>query len=178
MKVFGVAGWSGSGKTTLMVELIRRITETGLRVSTIKHAHHAFDIDRPGKDSYRHREAGATEILVSSGHRWALMHELRGNAEATFEDLTSRLSPVDLVLIEGFRSHAHDKLEVFRPAIGKPMLWPNDPAIVAVASDEPLAGVPVPLLPLNDPAVIADFILRRTGLAALLSGGVGGRAPA
>ena len=178
MKVFGLTGWSDSGKTTLMVELIRLVTEHGLRVSTIKHAHHAFDIDRPGKDSYRHREAGATEVLISSDTRWALMHELRGDSEAGFEALIGRLAPVDLVLIEGFKSHAHDKLEVFRPSVGKPMLWPYDPAIVAVASDEPLSGVPVPVLPLNDPPAIAAFILHRTGLAASLSGGLGGRAPA
>jgi molybdopterin-guanine dinucleotide biosynthesis protein B len=165
MKVFGLAGWSGAGKTTLMVSLVRQISELGFRVSTIKHAHHAFDVDRPGKDSFRHREAGATEVLVASSVRWALMHETRADAEASLEDLLAHMTPVDLLLIEGFKAHAHDKLEIHRPALGKPMLWPSDPHIVALASDVPLADLPLPSLDLADPSAIVQFILSRTGLA-------------
>lgn len=165
MKVFGLAGWSGAGKTTLMVELVRRIAESGLKVSTIKHAHHSFDIDRPGKDSFRHREAGATEVMVATSARWALMHEMRKAPEWDLEDLLAHMEPVDLLLIEGFKAHAHDKVEVHRPSLGKPMLWPDDPHIVAVASDVPLDALPVPRLDLSDPAAIVHFILNRTGLA-------------
>lgn len=164
MKVFGLAGWSGAGKTTLMVALVRQIAERGFRVSTIKHAHHDFDIDRPGKDSYRHREAGATEVLVASSTRWALMHETRDTPETPLADLLTHMTPVDLLLIEGFKSDAHDKLEIHRPALGKPMLWPDDPHIVAVASDVVLNDVPLPRLDLDDPTAIVEFILARTGL--------------
>ncbi len=166
MKIFGLAGWSGAGKTTLMVALVRRIADRGIRVSTIKHAHHTFDVDRPGKDSYRHRQAGATEVLVTSRTRWALMHEMRETPEPSLEELLAHMTPVDLLLIEGFKSDIHDKLEVHRPALGKPMLWPDDPHIVAVASDVPLTELPVPRLDLDDPAAIVQFILTRTGLAS------------
>ena len=164
MKVFGLAGWSGSGKTTLLVRLIPALVARGLSVSTIKHAHHAFDVDRPGKDSHSHRLAGAREVMVSSANRFALMHELRGAPEPTVEELVARMSPVDLLLIEGFKHHAHDKLEVHRPALGKPLLAPDDPRVVAVASDVPLGGLPVPRLPLDDIEAIAGFIVDRCGL--------------
>ncbi|MFZ9447673.1 MAG: molybdopterin-guanine dinucleotide biosynthesis protein B [Alphaproteobacteria bacterium] len=164
MKVFGLAGWSGSGKTTLLVRLIPALVARGLSVSTIKHAHHAFDVDRPGKDSHSHRLAGAREVMVSSANRFALMHELRGAPEPTVEELVARMSPVDLLLIEGFKHHAHDKLEAQRPALGKPLLAPDDPRGVAVASDVPLGGLPVPRLPLDDIEAIAGFVVDRCGL--------------
>jgi molybdopterin-guanine dinucleotide biosynthesis protein B len=164
MKVFGLAGWSGSGKTTLLVRLIPALVARGLSVSTIKHAHHAFDVDRPGKDSHSHRLAGAREVMVSSANRFALMHELRGAPEPTVEELVARMSPVDLLLIEGFKHHAHDKLEVHRPALGKPLLAPDDPRVVAVASDVPLGRLPVPRLPLDDIEAIAGFVVDRCGL--------------
>jgi molybdopterin-guanine dinucleotide biosynthesis protein B len=165
MRIFGLAGWSGAGKTTLMVELVRRISARGLTVSTLKHVHHAFDIDRPGKDSFRHREAGAQEVMVASDARWALMHELREQPAPDFPALVARMTPVDLLLVEGFKTDPHDKLEIHRPVLGKPMLWPDDPRIVAVASDQALPGVPRPTFDLNAPEVIVDFILGRTGLA-------------
>lgn len=164
MRAFGVAGWSGSGKTTLLVRLIPELVGRGLRVSTVKHAHHAFDVDRPGKDSYRHREAGATEVLIASAARWALMHENRGEPEPELADLLPRLSPVDLVLVEGFKRQSHDKLEVHRPSLGKPLLAPDDPNVVAVAADAPVAGLRVPLLDLDDVGAIADFIVQHAGL--------------
>src|SRR5581483_4936673 len=132
MKIFGLAGWSGAGKTSLMVRLLPELVARGITVSTMKHAHHAFDVDQPGKDSYEHRRAGATEVLVTSEKRWALMHELRGAPEAEMEALVARMTPVDLLLIEGFKHHAHDKLEVFRRAVGKPLLCVSDPRVVAV----------------------------------------------
>jgi len=165
MRVFGLAGWSGSGKTTLVARLIPEFARRGLSVSTVKHAHHAFDVDTPGKDSYEHRRAGAAEVLVSSAHRFALMRELRGAPEPTLEDLLARLAPVDLVLVEGFKRHAHDKLEIHRPAVGKPLLAPDDPHIVAVASDVSLVGLKVPVLALDDVAAIADFVMARAKLA-------------
>ena len=131
MRVFGLAGWSGSGKTTLMTRLLPALLQRGVSVSTIKHAHHAFDVDQPGKDSYRHREAGATEVMVSSERRWALMHELRGAAEPPLEQLLRHMSPVDLVIVEGFKRAAVPKLEVYRAAVGKPLLAPEDSDIVA-----------------------------------------------
>jgi len=158
MKVIGLAGWSGSGKTTLLTRVIPRLTTRGLRVSTIKHAHHAFDVDQPGKDSHVHRTAGATEVLVSSANRWALMHELRGDGEWPLDALLEKLSLVDLVLVEGFKTHAHPKLEVYRAAVGKPALHPQDENIVAIASDGPVeASVPVVLL--DDIEAVADILL-------------------
>lgn len=165
MKVFGLAGWSGSGKTTLVTRLLPELIGRGLAVSTVKHAHHAFDVDKPGKDSYEHRRAGATEVLVSSANRWALMHELQGAPEPQPEELIARMTPVDLLLIEGFKRHAHDKLEVHRNANGKPFLYPDDPRIVAVASDRPLPEAPLPVLELDDVPGIADFIVAHCGLA-------------
>jgi molybdopterin-guanine dinucleotide biosynthesis protein B len=164
MRIFGLAGWSGSGKTTLMTALIPELVARGVTVSTVKHAHHAFDVDRPGKDSWRHREAGAREVMVSSSRRWALMHELRGSPEPCLDALVQRMSPVDLLLVEGFKHHPHAKLEVYRPALGMPLLHPDDPYIVALASDESLPDVPLPCLPLGDAGRIADFILHHQGL--------------
>jgi len=166
MNIIGMAGWSGSGKTTLLVQLIPALTRRGISVSTVKHAHHAFDVDRPGKDSYRHREAGATEVLVGSANRWALIHELRGEPEPTLADLLPRLSPVDLVIVEGFKREDHAKIEVYRAAVGKPPLYPDDPQVVAVATDGPLPGCPLPLLDLNDADAIARHIIDRLGLTA------------
>jgi molybdopterin-guanine dinucleotide biosynthesis protein B len=158
MKVFGFAGWSGSGKTTLIEKLIPRFAGAGFRVSLIKHAHHTFDVDQPGKDSYRHRHAGAAEVLVTSSRRWVLMHELRGAAEPSFEAQLARLSPCDLVIVEGFKHAPISKLEVWRRVTGEPLLHPNDPHIVAIASDAPVE-TRLPLLDLNDDAVISSFIL-------------------
>jgi molybdopterin-guanine dinucleotide biosynthesis protein B len=158
-RLIGLAGWSGAGKTTLMTRLIPILTGRGLKVSTIKHAHHAFDIDQPGKDSWLHRQAGATEVLVASANRFALIHELRGAPEPSLAELVARLSPADIVLVEGFRHGAHPKIEIFRPELGKPPLYPDDPMIVAVAAPEPPDDLPLPWLPLNDADRIADFIL-------------------
>ncbi|MCX8087544.1 MAG: molybdopterin-guanine dinucleotide biosynthesis protein B [Rhodocyclaceae bacterium] len=158
MKVFGIAGSSGSGKTTLIEKLIPRFTARGLRVSLIKHTHHHFDVDRPGKDSYRHREAGAQEVLLTCEKRWVLMHELRGAPEPTLEEQLRVLSPCDLVLVEGFKQTPISKLEVYRPAHGRPPLWPGNPSIVAVATNERI-DCPRPILDLDDPDSIAQFIL-------------------
>jgi molybdopterin-guanine dinucleotide biosynthesis protein B len=159
MKLVGLAGWSGSGKTTLLAKLIPLITVRGLTVSTVKHAHHEFDVDQPGKDSWVHRQAGATEVLVSSSRRFALMHELRGEPEPALDELLHRLAPVDLVFIEGFKRDAYPKIEVYRPENGKPLLCPDDRWIVAIASPSPTANTPVPWLPLDEPAAIVDFVL-------------------
>jgi molybdopterin-guanine dinucleotide biosynthesis protein B len=160
MRIIGLAGWSGSGKTTLLTKVIPRIVARGLKVSTIKHAHHSFDVDQPGKDSHSHRMAGATEVLVGSGKRWAIVHELRGEAEPTLPALLEKASPVDLVLVEGYKGASHPKLEVYRAAVGKPLLYPNDPAIVAVAADEPLPGARVPVVDLDDVERIIDILIR------------------
>jgi molybdopterin-guanine dinucleotide biosynthesis protein B len=158
MRVLGIAGWSGSGKTTLLAKLIPALIGRGLTVSTIKHAHHDFDIDQPGKDSWRHREAGATEVLVSSDRRWALMHEHRGAAEPPLAALLAKLQPVDLVLVEGFKREAYPKLEVWRAGTGKPPLHPEDPSIIAVASDGPIADSTRRRLDIDDIEAIADFV--------------------
>jgi molybdopterin-guanine dinucleotide biosynthesis protein B len=161
MRIIGLAGWSGSGKTTLLTKLIPRLTARGKRVSTLKHAHHAFDIDRPGKDSFQHRSAGATEVLVVSGTRWALMHELRGAPEPDLPELLSKLSEVDLVLIEGFKREAFPKLEIHRIENGKPLLHPEDPWIVAIACDTALPQTKLPVVDLNDIDAIADLLLAK-----------------
>jgi molybdopterin-guanine dinucleotide biosynthesis protein B len=163
MKILGLAGWSGAGKTTLIVKLIPELVGRGLKVSTIKHAHHAFDVDKPGKDSYRHREAGATEVLVASAHRWALMHELREEEEPSAADLMRHMTPVDLLLIEGFKRELHDKLEIFRRDLGKPLLSAEDPSFVAILSDGPVPEIALPVIDLNDIGTIADFIIDRYG---------------
>ena len=160
MNVIGIAGWSGAGKTTLLTRVIPCLIARGLRVSTIKHAHHAFDVDQPGKDSYVHREAGATEVLVSSASRFALMHELRGNREWTLDALLEKLSPVDLVLVEGFKTQAHPKLEVFRAVVKKPPLHPQDENIVAIASDRPLEAK-VPVVSLDDIEAVSDILVEK-----------------
>ena len=160
MKLIGFAGWSGAGKTTLLCKLIPELKAKGLSVSTIKHAHHAFDVDAPGKDSYEHRQAGAQEVLVTSAARFALMHELRGAPEPPLHDLLARLAPVDLVLIEGFKRDAHDKIEVHRVSNGKPFLFPNDPSIVALASDAPPPFGP-PRVHLDNIEAIAALVLAR-----------------
>ncbi|RKT60876.1 molybdopterin guanine dinucleotide biosynthesis accessory protein MobB [Azonexus fungiphilus] len=158
MKVFGIAGWSGSGKTTLLEKLIPALIARGLKVSVIKHAHHGFDIDKPGKDSWRHREAGAAEVMLACGTRWALMHECRAEPEPQLAELLARLAPCDLVLVEGFKQEPVPKLEVHRPAHGKPPLFAERDDIVAVASDAAIAAT-IPVLPLNDIAALADFII-------------------
>src|ERR1700742_2293152 len=137
-KILGVVGWSGSGKTTLLTKLIPLLVSRGLRIATLKHAHHAFDVDKPGKDSYEHRKAGAAEVIVSSALRWAHMHEVGDGEEATLAQLLQRLSPCDIVLVEGFKTDRHPKLEVFRKETGKDPLYPHDERIVAVASDQTL----------------------------------------
>ncbi len=167
MKVMGIVGWSGSGKTSLLVEVLPILIERGLKVSTMKHAHHRFDVDKPGKDSFRHREAGASEVLVVTSSRWVLMHESRDEAEPSIESLIERMTPVDLLLIEGFKTHQHPKLEIHRESEGQPLLCPDDPGIVAVASDCPLPGLKVLRLDLNDVEAIADFILAHAGLIRL-----------
>jgi len=160
MRIIGLAGWSGSGKTTLLVKVIPCLVARGLAVSTLKHAHHAFDIDQPGKDSHSHRVAGATEVLIGSANRWALIHELRGAAEPTLRAQLEKLSPVDLVLVEGYKRDRHPKLEVYRAAVGKPLLYPDDDAIVAIATDEPLPRATVPVVDLDDVESIADVLVR------------------
>ena len=157
MRLIGLAGWSGAGKTTLVRALIPLLRARGLSVSTVKQAHHGFEIDRPGKDSWVHREAGAAEVLVASPRRWALIHELREAPALTLPELLAHLGPVDLVLVEGFKRETHPKIEVRRDALGKPLLYPDDPHIVAVASDTPLADAPVPVVPLDDIATLATL---------------------
>lgn len=167
MNVLGVVGWSGSGKTTLLTALLRLLTARGLSVSTVKHAHHGFDLDRPGKDSFRHRDAGAREVLVASGTRWALLHELAGAAEPALPDLLAHLAPVDLVLVEGFKTGPEVKLEVHRPSLGKPPLWPGRADILAVASDVPLPACGRAVLPLDAPARVAEWTLAALAAGAL-----------
>jgi molybdopterin-guanine dinucleotide biosynthesis adapter protein len=159
MRVIGLAGWSGSGKTRLAAALIPVLAARGLRVSTVKHAHHAFDVDTPGKDSWTHRQAGASEVLVSSQSRWALMHEHRGEAEAPLSELLKRLSPCDLVLVEGFKRAPLPKLEVYRAVVGKPPLHAQDPGVVLVASDDPCPEAQVPVLSPDDLPALADAAL-------------------
>jgi molybdopterin-guanine dinucleotide biosynthesis protein B len=157
MKVIGLAGWSGAGKTTLLTRLIPYFVAKGVRVSTIKHAHHNFDVDVPGKDSWEHRKAGAHEVLVSSGRRWALMHELRGAQEPSMRELLARISPVDLVIVEGFKTDTHPKIEVYRAANGKALLHPDDPAIVGIATDTTI-DTRLPLARLDDIPAVAEMV--------------------
>jgi molybdopterin-guanine dinucleotide biosynthesis protein B len=159
MKVIGLAGWSGAGKTTLLTRVIPHLTERGLRVSVIKHAHHGFDVDVPGKDSWRHREAGAAEVLVSSTRRWALMHELRGAGEPRLPELLAKLARVDLVIIEGFKREPHRKIEVHRAANGKPLLFPDDPGVVGIATDTAVETT-LPTAHLDDIEAIAAMMQR------------------
>jgi molybdopterin-guanine dinucleotide biosynthesis protein B len=166
MRIFGFAGWSGSGKTTLIEEVIPRLVARGLVVSLVKHAHHRFEFDQPGKDSYRHRHAGCAEVLISSGSRWALMRELRGEPQLTIDEALARLSSCDIALVEGYKSAPIPKLEVWRMEVGKPLLHPGDPHVVAIATDSP-AGLPggtagrMPVFALDDFDAIATFVLAR-----------------
>ena len=169
-RVLGMVGWSGSGKTTLLTKLIPLLVGRGLRIATIKHAHHAFDVDQPGKDSYQHRQAGACEVLVSSARRWVQMHEVGAGDEATLSQLLQKVSPCDLILVEGFKTEQHFKLEVFRRANGKMPLHPEDARIIAVASDQPFADARVPVVDLNDIPAIAELVQRcAVPLAATLA---------
>ncbi len=159
-RVLGMVGWSGSGKTTLITKLIPLLAKRGLRIATLKHAHHSFDVDQPGKDSYEHRKAGACEVIVSSARRWVQMHEISGEreTEATLSDLLTRLSPCDLVLVEGFKTEQHPKMEVFRSAVGKTPLHPQDPRIVAIASDREFPGAGIPVVDINDIPAVGDRV--------------------
>ena len=159
--IIGLAGWSGAGKTTLLTRLIPVLVARGLRMATLKHAHHDFDVDQPGKDSHRHRAAGAGEVIVSSTRRWVQIHEVADEGEATLADLLRKLSPCDLVLVEGFKREAHAKLEVHRAANGRPPLHPGDPRIVGVASDAVFPEAGVPVVDLDDIVAIADLVLAR-----------------
>jgi len=160
MRIIGLAGWSGSGKTTLIKKLIPCLIGRGTTVSTLKHAHHGFDLDQPGKDSFFHRAAGATEVIISSSKRWAILHELRAEQEWDLRELVAKMSPVDLVLVEGFKRDAFPKLEIHRAANGKPLIHPEDPHIVAIASDVMLPNSKVPIIDLNDIEAIADLLLK------------------
>jgi molybdopterin-guanine dinucleotide biosynthesis protein B len=168
MRVMGLVGWSGAGKTTLLRRLIPLLVTRGLQVSTLKHAHHGFDIDQPGKDSWEHRQAGAKEVLVASSARWALLHELRNDSEPRLPTLLAHMSPADLVLIEGFKGEIHPKIEVHRTTNGKPLLHPEDPSIVAIASDVPLPRLPIPRHHLDDIEAIAEFVQSHAVDAAVL----------
>ena len=159
MRIFGLAGWSGSGKTTLMTALIPELVSRGITVSTIKHAHHSFDIDQPGKDSWQHRQAGAGEVMVSSQHRWALMHELRGAPEPRLPELLSKLSAVDLVVVEGFKREPLRKIEVYRAANGKPFLFPDDPGVAGIATDTSVETT-LPTAHLDDIEAVAAMLLK------------------
>ena len=169
MNVYGVIGWKNSGKTSLMERLVAEITGRGFTVSTVKHVHHDVDLDQPGKDSHRHRQAGASEVVLASAHRFALMREHRG-PEPELPAILARLAPVDLVLVEGYKRDAHAKIEVFRREAGHQMIQPGDPLVRAVATDADLGQLPVPLLDLNNTAQIADFILQAVGLAPTKGG--------
>ena len=160
MRIIGLAGWSGSGKTTLITKLIPCLIGRGVKVSTLKHAHHGFDLDQPGKDSFFHRAAGATEVIISSAKRWAILHELREEPEWDLGALVAKMSPVDLVVVEGFKRDAFPKLEIHRAANGKPVIHPEDPHIVAVASDVALPQTNLPVVDLNDIEAIADLLLK------------------
>ncbi|MHA1190345.1 MAG: molybdopterin-guanine dinucleotide biosynthesis protein B, partial [Alphaproteobacteria bacterium] len=165
--VFGVTGWKNSGKTTLVASLVSEFVSRGIRISTAKHAHHAFDVDTPGTDSFRHREAGASEVMIVSGYRWALMRELRDEPEPPLAEALQRFSPCDLILIEGYKREGHPKIEVRREAASKVQaLAPDDPSIVAIAADHRAKAGDLPLFDLDDIAGIADFIVAHLGLAA------------
>jgi len=170
MRIIGLAGWSGSGKTTLVTKALPRLIARGQRVSTLKHAHHGFDLDQPGKDSFMHRTAGATEVVISSGKRFAILHELREEPEWDLPDLLAKLSPVDLVLVEGYKRDAFPKLEIHRRDNGKPLLHPDDPHIVAIASDAPLPATRVPVVDIDDIERVADILIRHAApIAAVLA---------
>jgi molybdopterin-guanine dinucleotide biosynthesis protein B len=161
MRVIGISGWSGSGKTTLITKVIPRLVARGLTVSTIKHAHHGFDVDQPGKDSHTHRTAGATEVLIGSAKRWALMHELRDAPEPSLYDLLQRLAPVDLVVVEGFKAALHAKVEVYRREVGKPPFHPDNPSVVGIVSDTPFPTAGRPVVDINDIGAVVDLLIAR-----------------
>jgi molybdopterin-guanine dinucleotide biosynthesis protein B len=161
MRVIGISGWSGSGKTTLITKVIPRLVARGLTVSTIKHAHHGFDVDQPGKDSHTHRTAGATEVLIGSARRWALMHELRDAPEPSLYDLLQRLAPVDLVVVEGFKAALHAKVEVYRHEVGKPPFHPDNPSVVGIVSDTPFPTAGRPVVDINDIGAVVDLLVAR-----------------
>jgi len=163
MRLYGVVGWKNAGKTGLMERLVTEITGRGFTVSTVKHAHHSFDVDHPGKDSFRHREAGASQVLLASRNRIALMHELRGAAEPMLDTLLTQLAPVDLVLVEGYKRDAHPKIEAHRSVTGNPLIAPDDPTVRAVASDTAFQ-LNLPVFDLDDTKAVADFILQEVGL--------------
>ena len=163
-KIIGVAGFKNAGKTTLVERLVRHLTERGYRISTVKHAHHSFDIDHEGRDSFRHRAAGASEVAVVSASRWAIIHELRDEAEPPLADILAKLAPCDLVIIEGYKRDGHDKIEVRNLALDHPKLAGDDPTIVAIAATGPIADAPVPVFDRDDVAALADFIIARAGL--------------
>lgn len=163
MKIFGFAGWSGSGKTTLIEKLIPLFVARGLKVSIVKHAHHSFEVDQPGKDSYRHRHAGCREVLVTSSRRWVLMHELRGAAEPSLEEHIKRIAPCDLLLVEGFKRERIPKLEIYRASVGEALLHPHDDSIVGIACDRRL-DTRLPQFDLDDASGVAGFVLRHLGL--------------
>jgi molybdopterin-guanine dinucleotide biosynthesis protein B len=158
MRIIGLAGWSGSGKTTLVTNVIPVLVRRGLKVATVKHAHHEFDTDQPGKDSWLHRQAGACEVAIVSSRRWAIMHELGEEPEPPLGDMLAKLSEVDLVIIEGFKRHPHPKLEVYRAVVGRPLLHPDDDCIVAIATDAPLPGAQLPVIMLDDVETIANVL--------------------
>ncbi|MFK5996847.1 MAG: molybdopterin-guanine dinucleotide biosynthesis protein B [Rhodobacterales bacterium] len=164
MKVFGIVGWKNSGKTTLVAKLVTELKTRGFSASTVKHAHHKFDLDQPGRDSYQHRKAGAQEVLISSGKRWALMHELEGRDECRLDDLLAKMTPVDIVLVEGFKNDAHAKIECHRAASEMPLVSAANKTIVAVASDVAVDAGGLRCLDLNDITQIADFVMAETGL--------------
>ena len=161
--IFGITGWSGSGKTHLVVRLIPELRRRGFRVSTIKHAHHTFDVDQPGKDSFEHRAAGASEVMISSARRWALLHENNDDPEPSLDSLLERMSPTDIVLVEGFKDEPHQKIEVYRATVEADPICRSNQSIIAVASDGGLDGIDIPVIDLNDTAAIADFIVERIG---------------
>ena len=169
MRIIGLAGWSGSGKTTLIKKLIPSLIARGSSVSTLKHAHHGFDLDQPGKDSFFHRAAGATEVIISSARRWAILHELREEPEWDLLALVAKMSPVDLVLVEGFKRDAFPKLEIHRAANGKPLIHPDDPHIVAIAADIALPQAKIPVIDLNDVEAIADLLLKYAAPVAAIN---------
>jgi len=164
MKTFGMIGWSGSGKTTLIIQLIPELIGRGYSVSSMKHTHHNFDIDKPGKDSYEHRVAGAKQVLITGTKRWALLNENRDQDESSIDDLLAKMDPVDLVLIEGFKKHPHSKMEVYRPSVERPLLALEDKSVVAIATDEQVEGGGLPVIDLNNVGAVADFIIEFCGL--------------
>ena len=164
MNIFGVIGWKDSGKTGLMERLVSEMTNRGFKISTLKHAHHSFDIDHQGRDSFRHRQAGASEVMLSSNNRWALMHELRGEPEPSFAELIAMMKPVDLILVEGFKKEQHSKLECHRAEHKENFIYKSDNSVCLIASDVPIDNASIPNIDLNDTIGIADFILEHHGL--------------